>query len=68
MVALGLDASEADPLAGLSVSTPGFARIADRIAQLNLPSVIVQEGGYICDPLADNLTSFLEGFRARRGD
>jgi len=67
VVALGLDASEADPLAGLSVSTPGFAQIADRIAQLGLPSVIVQEGGYICDPLGDNLTSFLEGFRARHG-
>jgi acetoin utilization deacetylase AcuC-like enzyme len=65
VVALGLDASEADPLAGLKVTTPGFGRIADRIAQLGLPTVIVQEGGYICDPLGDNLTSFLEGFQAR---
>lgn len=62
VVALGLDAFEGDPFGGLSVSTPGFARIAERIAALNLPTVIVQEGGYLCDELGDNLTSFLTGF------
>lgn len=62
VVALGLDAFEDDPFGGLSVTTPGFARIAERIAGLNLPTVIVQEGGYLCDALSDNLTSFLTGF------
>ncbi len=65
VVALGLDAFEGDPFGGLSVSTPGFARIAERIAALKLPTVIVQEGGYLCDELGDNLTSFLMGFGAR---
>lgn len=62
VVALGLDAFEGDPFGGLSVSTPGFARIAEKIAALKLPTVIVQEGGYLCDGLGDNLTSFLTGF------
>jgi acetoin utilization deacetylase AcuC-like enzyme len=62
VVALGLDAFEKDPFGGLSVTTPGFARIAAEIAKLNLPTVIVQEGGYLCDELGDNLTSFLTGF------
>ncbi|MDO9414691.1 histone deacetylase family protein [Pararhizobium sp.] len=62
VVALGLDAFEGDPFGGLSVSTPGFARIAAAIADLGLPTVIVQEGGYLCDELSDNLTSFLGGF------
>jgi len=62
VVALGLDAFEGDPFGGLSVSTAGFARIASAIAKLGLPSVIVQEGGYLCDALGDNLTSFLTGF------
>lgn len=62
VVALGLDAFEGDPFGGLSVSTPGFARIAEKIAGLGLPTVIVQEGGYLCDELGDNLTSFLTGF------
>jgi len=65
VVALGLDAFEGDPFGGLSVSTPGFARIAEKIAALKLPTVIVQEGGYLCDELGDNLTSFLTGFGAR---
>ena len=62
VVALGLDAHESDPFGGLSVTTPGFSRIAQAIAKLGLPTTIVQEGGYLCDALADNLTSFLTGF------
>ncbi len=62
VVALGLDAYEGDPFGGLSVSTPGFARIAQAIADIGLPSVIVQEGGYLCDALSNNLTAFLTGF------
>lgn len=62
VVALGLDAFEGDPFGGLSVSTPGFARIGEAIAGLGLPTAIVQEGGYLCDALSDNLTAFLTGF------
>jgi len=62
VVALGLDAFEGDPFGGLSVSTPGFSRIGQAIAALKLPTVIVQEGGYLCDALGDNLTAFLTGF------
>jgi acetoin utilization deacetylase AcuC-like enzyme len=28
--------------------------------------VIVQEGGYLCDALGDNLTAFLTGFGGRQ--
>lgn len=65
VVALGLDPFEGDPFGGLSVTTPGFARIAEAIAKLRKPTVIVQEGGYLCDALSSNLTSFLTGFRER---
>lgn len=64
VVALGLDPFEGDPFGGLSVTTPGFARIGAAIAALRLPTVIVQEGGYLCDALGDNLTSFLGGYEA----
>ena len=67
VVALGLDAFEGDPFGGLCVSTPGFARIAEIVAKLKLPTVIVQEGGYLCDQLGGNLTSFLSGFGAVQG-
>lgn len=62
VVALGLDAYEGDPFKGLAVTTAGFARIGAAIAGLGLPCLFVQEGGYICDGLGDNLTSVLGGF------
>ena len=64
VIALGLDAFEGDPFGGLSVTTPGFARIAERIATLELPTAVVQEGGYLCDALSANLTSFLAAYGA----
>ena len=62
VIALGLDAFEGDPFGGLSVSTSGFSEMAKMLAALDFPTVIVQEGGYICDELGDNLRAFLSGF------
>jgi len=64
VIALGLDAYEGDPFKGLAVTTPGFARIGAAIAGLGLPTLFVQEGGYLCDELGQNLTSVLSGFEA----
>jgi acetoin utilization deacetylase AcuC-like enzyme len=64
VVALGLDAHENDPFQGLAVTTPGFARIAERIAKAGKPMLIVQEGGYLQPDLGANLTSFLSGAQA----
>jgi len=64
VLALGLDAHEADPLAGGMVTRAGFAVMAKRIASLRLPTVIVQEGGYLTGHLSGNLAAFLEGFSA----
>jgi acetoin utilization deacetylase AcuC-like enzyme len=61
VVALGLDAHENDPFKGLSVTTPGFTRIAAAIAATGKRLVIVQEGGYISADLGPNLTAFLMG-------
>lgn len=61
VIALGLDASEHDPLRGLAVTTEGFGKIGAAIAAIGLPTLFVQEGGYLSDPLTDNLTSFLKG-------
>jgi acetoin utilization deacetylase AcuC-like enzyme len=66
VVALGLDASEHDPLKGLAVTTDGFRRIGEAIARMGLPTVFVQEGGYLSDILGRNLTAALGGFEAAR--
>lgn len=67
MLALGLDASEQDghqPF--LRVTTAGFERIGEAVGQLGLPTVLVQEGGYVSPVLGDNLAAVLRGFEARR--
>lgn len=61
VVALGLDAHEDDPFQGLAITTPGFARIAAGIMALDLPTLHVQEGGYLSEALQQNLTSYLVG-------
>jgi acetoin utilization deacetylase AcuC-like enzyme len=66
VLALGLDASERDPLAALKITTDGFRRIGEAIARFGLPTVIVQEGGYLSDILGANLTATLGGFEAGR--
>lgn len=64
VIALGLDAFEGDPFGGLKLSTRGFHEIAEMIARrLNLPTLLVQEGGYLCAELGDNLSAFLRGFQ-----
>lgn len=67
VIALGLDAHESDPFQGFAITTAGFQQIAGRIGALKLPSVLVQEGGYLSDALGANLQSFLEGFRTAHG-
>lgn len=67
VVALGLDASERDPLAFLAVTTAGFEAIGRRLGSAGLPTLLVQEGGYVSDILGDNLAATLKGFEAERG-
>jgi len=70
VLALGLDASENDPIGALKVTTSGFSLAAETIAKAGLPTAIIQEGGYLCDALPWNLAAFLASFddacRARR--
>jgi len=59
ILALGLDAFAGDPFGGLTLTTRGFELIAEATAGLGLATVIVQEGGYPCPELGDNLQAFL---------
>ncbi len=66
-VSLGLDMSADDPLGVIKVTPQGFARMGQAAASLGLPTVLVQEGGYMSPALGGNLASFLAGFGATRG-
>ena len=66
VIALGLDPSERDPLAFMSVTTDGFRAIGERLGRDPRPVVLVQEGGYISDVLGANLGAVLAGFDSAR--
>ena len=63
VLALGFDASEHEPLAALRVTAEGFARAAEAVSGLRLPTAICQEGGYAVDHLGDLLARFLGAWR-----
>ncbi len=65
IIALGLDAADDDPLGVFHVTASGFQTIGERVAALGLPMVLVQEGGYLCDALGQNLVAALKGFGGR---
>jgi acetoin utilization deacetylase AcuC-like enzyme len=46
VVALGVDAAGGDPESPLRVTAPGFRAAGRALGALDLPTVIVQEGGY----------------------
>lgn len=62
VLALGFDVYKDDPQTKVAVSTEGFGRLGRMIAALNLPTVVVQEGGYHLGAMADNTQSFFTGF------
>lgn len=62
VVSLGVDTFEDDPLGTFSIPTAGFTTIAAKIAELALPTVLVQEGGYAVADIGTNVASFLDGF------
>jgi acetoin utilization deacetylase AcuC-like enzyme len=67
VVALGFDASEHDPIGAFKVTTDGFSRAAETIAEFGGPVLLVQEGGYLCEALPRNLVAFLGAFEGKRG-
>ena len=51
-----------DPLGKIKVSTEGIGEIGKRISALNLPTVIIMEGGYNNEALGRNIVKFLSPF------
>jgi acetoin utilization deacetylase AcuC-like enzyme len=62
VVSAGFDIVAGDPVGGFCVTTGGLREIGRQIAGLNLPTVIVQEGGYLLESLGENAMAFLESF------
>lgn len=61
IVSLGFDTYEKDPIGGFKLTTPFYKIIGEKIKFLNLPTLIVQEGGYAINKLGEMACNFLQG-------
>jgi acetoin utilization deacetylase AcuC-like enzyme len=61
LVSVGFDAQRGDPAAKLAVEAAGFETVGRQVGALGLPTVLIQEGGYLVERLGANLTAFLAG-------
>ena len=65
VVSAGMDIYADDPLGTIKVTTEGIGKIGKRIYALDLPTVIVMEGGYNNEALGRNIIAFLSAFVKR---
>lgn len=65
VLALGFDIYKDDPQAKVAVTSDGFRRLGERVSALDLPILVVQEGGYHLDTLAENTRQFFSGLEGR---
>ena len=66
VVSLGVDTYWNDPISDLAMTADGYERCGGLVAGLDLPTVVLQEGGYDIDAIGDNVHRWLTGL-ARRG-
>ncbi|MCC5947513.1 MAG: histone deacetylase family protein [Nitriliruptoraceae bacterium] len=65
VVSLGFDAAAADPIGSLGVSAAGFAAAGRRLAQLERPTLLLQEGGYALEHIGGLACDVLAGWTGR---
>ena len=64
VVSVGFDIAAGDPVGGFSVTVEGVRAVGQHIAALmrGVPTVLVQEGGYLLEKLGENAVAFLQAF------
>lgn len=63
VISAGMDVYADDPLGKIRITSEGIRDIGTRISTLDLPTVIVMEGGYNNDALGRNIIGFLGEFK-----
>ncbi len=61
VVSLGVDAAADDPESPLKVTAEGYAAAGRLLGSLDVPAVVVQEGGYHLDTIGGLVAAYLEG-------
>ncbi len=63
VLSAGWDAHKDDPLSKLNVTSDAFSRIGEIWGKLDLPTLVVQEGGYSLAAVAEAAPAFIRAFR-----
>ena len=62
VVSVGVDTFVDDPISRFTLDTGDYRAVGARLAAVNLPAVLVMEGGYATDALGVNVATVLDGF------
>jgi acetoin utilization deacetylase AcuC-like enzyme len=61
VISAGFDTFGGDPIGDFALTSAAYPAIGRRIAELGLPTLVVQEGGYAVAELGDNVAGLLRG-------
>lgn len=64
VISLGVDTFGGDPLGDFALTGDAYPKIGARLAQLNVPTVFIMEGGYAVAQLGANVVGVLRGFES----
>jgi acetoin utilization deacetylase AcuC-like enzyme len=62
VISLGMDIFMDDPLGKFKITSQGIGQLGRNIAELEIPTLIVMEGGYDLESIGYNFITFLENF------
>ena len=62
VVSLGVDVCRDDPLGKFELPVSSFEEIGRRLARADLPTLLVQEGGYDLETIGPCVQNVLDGF------
>lgn len=65
VLSAGFDTYGGDPLGGFALTTSCYTAIGRRCLALDIPVVVIQEGGYAVAALGDNVVALLDGLSGR---
>ncbi|WP_459618085.1 histone deacetylase family protein [Bordetella sp. 2513F-2] len=61
VLALGFDTYRRDPISVLNLDLHAYRHLGERINAVGLPTVVVQEGGFMVDAIGPALDAFMQG-------
>lgn len=64
IVATGFDTFKDDPLSCFKLNSSSYYTIGTAIRSLKLPTLFVQEGGYLVTALRENVRQLITGFES----